>query len=140
MTMANETLHPVPSIARLISDLLADLRTLMQQQVQLLRHEIEAEVGKVKKASIWLAVGGTLLGLGGLFFIITMVHLLQALTGLPLWACYGIVGTLLAVGGFALVKSAMKLSGTVHALPVQTIQTMKEDARWIKEQLTSNKT
>jgi hypothetical protein len=138
--MANETLHPVPSVARLISDLLADLRTLMQQQAQLLRHEIEAEVDKVKKASMWLAVGGALLGLGGLLLIITMVHLLQALTGLPLWACYGIVGTLLAVGGFALVKSAMKLSGTVHALPVQTIQTMKEDARWIKEQLASNKT
>ena len=80
------------------------------------------------------------MGLGGLFFIITMVHLLEAVTGLPLWACYGIVGTLLAVGGFILVKSAMKLSGTVHALPVQTIQTMKEDARWIKEQLASNKT
>ncbi|MGH7258152.1 MAG: phage holin family protein [Nitrospiraceae bacterium] len=138
--MANETLHPVPSVARLISDLLADLRTLMQQQVQLLRHEIEAEVDKVKKASMWLAVGGALMGLGGLLLIITMVHLLQAVTDLPLWACYGIVGTLLAVGGFVLVKSAMTLSGTVHALPVQTIQTMKEDARWIKEQLASNKT
>ena len=80
------------------------------------------------------------MGLGGLFFIITMVHLLEAVTGLPLWACYGIVGALLTVGGFILVKSAMKLSGTVHALPVQTIQTMKEDARWIKEQLASNKT
>lgn len=138
--MAKETLHPIPSIARLISDLLADLRTLMQQHVQLLRHEIEAEVNKVKKASIWLAAGWALMGLGGLFFILTMVHLLEAATGLPLWACYGIVGTLLAVGGFVLVKSAMKLSGTVHALPVQTIQTMKEDARWIKEQLASNKT
>ena len=138
--MANETLHPIPSVARLISDLLTDLRTLMQQQVQLLRHEIEAEVDKVKKASIWLATGGALIGLGGLFFIMTMVHLLQAVTGLPLWVCYGIVGILLVVGGFVLVKSAMKLSGTVHALPVQTIQTMKEDARWIKEQLASNKT
>ena len=138
--MAKETLHPIPSIARLISDLLADLRTLMQQHVQLLRHEIEAEVNKVKKASIWLAAGWALMGLGGLFFILTMVHLLEAVTVLPLWACYGIVGTLLAVGGFILVKSAMKLSGTVHALPVQTIQTMKEDARWIKEQLASNKT
>ena len=138
--MAKETLHPIPSIARLISDLLADLRTLMQQQVQLLRHEIESEVDKVKKASIWLAAGGALMGLGGLFFILTMVHLLEAVTGLPLWACYGIVGTLLVLGGFILVKSAMKLSGTVHALPVQTIQTMKEDAQWIKEQLASNKT
>ena len=80
------------------------------------------------------------MGLGGLLLIMTMVHLLQAVTDLPLWACYGIVGTMLAVGGFMLVKSAMKLSGTVHALPVQTIQTMKEDARWIKEQLASNKT
>ena len=138
--MAKETLHPIPSIARLISDLLADLRTLMQQHVQLLRHEIEAEVNKVKKASILLAAGWALMGLGGLFFIITMVHLLEAVTVLPLWACYGIVGTLLAVGGFVLVKSAMKLSGRVHALPVQTIHTMKEDARWIKEQLASNKT
>jgi len=138
--MAKETLHPVPSIARLISDLLADLRTLMQQQVQLFRHEIEAEVDKVKKASIWLAVGGALIGLGGLVCIIALVHLLEAVTGLPLWACYGIVGTLLAGGGFILVKLAITLSGKVHALPVQTIQTMKEDARWIKEQLASNKT
>ncbi len=138
--MAKETLHPVPSIARLISDLLADLRTLMQQQVQLFRHEIEAEVDKVKKASMWLAAGGALIGLGGLVCIIALVHLLEAVTGLPLWAGYGIVGTLLAGGGFILVKLAIKLSGKVHALPVQTIQTMKEDARWIKEQLASNKT
>ncbi|MET0516917.1 MAG: phage holin family protein [Nitrospiraceae bacterium] len=112
----------------------------MQQQVQLFRHEIEAEVDKVKKASIWLAVGGALIGLGGLVCIIALVHLLEAVTGLPLWACYGIVGTLLAGGGFILVKLAITLSGKVHALPVQTIQTMKEDARWIKEQLASNKT
>lgn len=138
--MANETLHPVPTIARLISDLLRDLRTLMLQQVQLLRHEIEAEVDKVKKASISLAIGGLLLGLGGLFLIIMLVHLLQALTGLPLWASYGIVGSLLVIGGIVLVKGAMKISGTVQPLPVRTIQTMKEDARWIKDQLASNKT
>jgi hypothetical protein len=138
--MANETLHPIPTIARLIGDLVQDLRTLLEQQAQLLRHEIEAEVGKLKKATLSLALGGSLLILGGLFLIIMVVHLVQAVTGLPLWASYGIVGVSLGVVGFILLKSAMKVTETVHALPVQTIQTMKEDARWIKQQLASNKT
>ena len=44
--MAHETFHAIPSVARLISDLIGDLRTLVQQHVQLMRHEVAAEVAK----------------------------------------------------------------------------------------------
>ena len=138
--MAQETLHPIPTIARLASELLLDLKTLVEQQVQLLRHEVEAELYKVKTAAIWLVVGGALLGLGGLMFIIMLVHLIAALTGLPLWASYGIVSALLLAGGVVLLLSARKVGGSVHVLPIRTLRTMKEDALWIKERIVSSKT
>jgi hypothetical protein len=138
--MAGDTIHSIPSIARLISDLLADVKTLAQQHVQLVRHEVEAEVQKVKRATISVAIGAGVLAISGLLYIIMLVHLIQWLTDWPLWVCYAIVGTAGAIGGLASLWSAKKVGGSVHVLPVKTMQSMKEDAQWIKETIVSSKT
>ncbi len=138
--MAGETFHTVPSIARLVSELFDDFRTLTQQHVQLMRHEVEGEVRKVKRATIFAAAGAGVLAVSGLLFIIMLIHLIQWLTEWPLWVCYGIVAGTGAAGGLVAVWLAVKLGGSVNVLPVKTMQSMKEDAQWIKQTIVSNKT
>lgn len=138
--MAQDTLHPIPSVARLISDLIGDVRTLVQHHVQLMRHEVEAEVAKVKRATIFVAIGAGVFIVSGFLFIIMLVHLIQWLTEWPLWVCYGIVAAAGAVGGALALWSAKKTGASIHVLPVRTMQSMKEDAQWITQTIVSNKT
>ena len=138
--MANETFHTIPSVARLVAELFGDIRFLVQQHVQLLRHEVEAEVKKVKRATISVAIGAGVLAVSGLLFIIMLVHFIQWLTDWPLWVCYGIVAAAGAIGGLLALWSAKKVGASVHVLPVKTVQSMKEDAQWIKQTIVSSKT
>ncbi|MEX5219894.1 MAG: phage holin family protein [Nitrospira sp.] len=138
--MAPETVRTVPSIARLVGELFDDFRTLTQQHIQLMRHEIEGEVKKVKRATVSVAIGAGILAVSGLLFIIMLVHLVQWLTEWPLWVCYGTVAAMGTIGGLIALWSAVKVGGTVHVLPVKTMQSMKEDAQWLKQTIISNKT
>ena len=138
--MAHDTLHTFPSVARLISDLIGDLRTLVRQHMELMRHEVEAEVAKVKRATMLVAIGAGVLAVSGLLFIIMLVHFVQWLTEWPLWICYGIVAAAGAAGGLLALWSAKKTGASVHMLPIKTMQSMKEDAQWITQTIASKKT
>ena len=67
-----------------------------------------------------------------------LVHLLQALTALPLWACYGIVGGLLAAGGIGLLVLGTQMLAQLHLVPQDTVETMKENVQWPKEEVRPN--
>jgi hypothetical protein len=69
-----------------------------------------------------------------------LVHLLNALTGLPLWACYGIVGGVCAIGGVVLLYRGKQQMSQIDMVPQQTVETMKENVRWIKGKAISEKT
>jgi hypothetical protein len=70
--------------------------------------------------------------------ILMLVHLLQALTALPLWACYGIVGGLLAAGGIGLLVLGTQTLAQLHLVPQDTVETMKENVQWPKEEVIAN--
>lgn len=122
-----------PTIGQLVSDLMVDVRQLMRQELALAKHEIHGEIRKTTGALVVLGTGIGLAAVGGLLLIIMVVHLLQALTELPLWACYGIVGGLCAVVSFVLLYLGKNRMSQIEIVPPQTVETMKENVRWIKE-------
>jgi hypothetical protein len=122
-----------PTITQLVGDLLADARQLMRQELALAKHEIRGEVRKATGASIALGTGIGLAALGGLLFIIAVVHLLQSVTDLPLWACYGIVAGLCAVVGFILLYLGKEKMSQIEIVPQQTVETMRENVKWMKK-------
>jgi Putative Actinobacterial Holin-X, holin superfamily III len=127
-----------PSVTELLTGLVNDAKVLLQQEVALAKHELRAELRQIILAMMSLGIGGGIAAIGGFLLILMLVHLLQALTALPLWACYGIVGGLFAmVGGVLLVLGKQKLAH-MHLVPQDTVETMQENAQWIKEQLTPN--
>jgi hypothetical protein len=122
-----------PTIAQLISGLVADASQLIHQEVALAKHEIHGEIRKTTGAVAALGVGVGLAALGGLLLIIMVVHLLNALTPLPLWACYGIVGGACAVGGLVALYMGKQRISQIDIVPQHTVATAKENVRWIKE-------
>jgi putative superfamily III holin-X len=129
-----------PSFAALLDGLWQDLKTLAVQELRLATHEVRQELGKAKSAAVSLAVGVGFLAVGGLLLILMLVHLLQALTDLPLWACYAIVGGAIAGTGAWLVIKAKSTVEHFHVLPIRTVHTMKENISWIKEEVISPRT
>jgi hypothetical protein len=68
-----------------------------------------------------------------------LVYLVQSLTGLSLWVSYLIVGAIFAIGGGLLLMQGIKRIQTVDPVPRETIESVKEDIQWIKEQNPSDK-
>lgn len=129
-----------PSLAQLVSELVSDAKQLLRQEVALAKHEIQEEVRKTKIAVVSLGTGIAIAALGGLLLIIMLVHLLNALTDLPLWACYGIVGGMCALVGVVLLYTGKKQMARIDMVPQQTVETMRENVRWIKEKAILDRT
>jgi hypothetical protein len=132
--------NPEPTLAQLVSDLVSDAKQLMRQELALAKHEIHEEVRKTKVALVSLGAGIGIVAIGGLLLIVMLVHLLNALTGLPLWACYGIVGGVCAIGGVVLLYRGKQQMSQIDMVPQQTVEIMKENVRWIKGKAISEKT
>ena len=66
-----------------------------------------------------------------------LVHVLAAYTDIPLWGCYGIVGSVFGVLGWVLLASGKYKIEEIDVMP-QTVETMKENTQWLREQMTSD--
>jgi hypothetical protein len=129
-----------PTLAQLVGDLARDAKELLRHELALAKFEICEELHKTKVALVSVGVGIGIVSVGGLLLSAMFVHLLHTYTGLPLWACYGMVGCLLAIVGIVMINRGKRIISRVDVVPPQTIGTMKENVRWIKEKSLSNKT
>jgi hypothetical protein len=122
------------SLGELFSDLTRDMSTLMRQETQLATTEMTQKATRAGK-SAGVLVGGALIAYAGFFALLwAIVYGLTSLFGLPLWASFLIVAIIvLAVGGLMAYRGYDKLRKT-DLMPRQTVETLKEDAQWAKEQ------
>jgi Putative Actinobacterial Holin-X, holin superfamily III len=128
-----------PSLAQLLTGIVNDAKELMRQELALAKHEIREDLRRTKAAMLSLGIGIGVAAIGGLLLILMLVHLLNALAGLPLWACYGIVGGLFLFIGGVLLLIAKNTIARIDVVPPQTVETMKENVQWIKERATSDR-
>jgi hypothetical protein len=115
-----------PSFVSLIGGIANDAKDLLLQEVALTKLEVQDELRKAKSKAITLGIGIGVSALGGLCLVLTLVHLLSSSTSIPLWGCYGIVGSLLiVVGGFLLVAATTK-ADELDAVPLRPVKRIKE--------------
>jgi len=126
------------SFVALVSGIANDAKVLLLQEMALTKLEVKYELGKAKTAAIALGIGIGTLAIGGILLMLMLVHLLDALTLVPLWGCYGIVGiALVALGGGLLATGKSKVE-ELEVIPQQTLQRMKESAQWLTKQTTAS--
>lgn len=128
------------SLASLVGGIINDAKDLMLHEFTMAKLEMQDELRKTKTAAISLAIGAGISAVGGLLLILMLVHLLAALTFLPLWGSYGIVGAVLLLMGLILLMSGKQTAEQIDADLPKTAATLKENAQWLKEQTTSNRT
>lgn len=122
------------SLGELFGDLARDMGTLVSQEMTLAKKEVTEKASEVGKDVAMLAVGG-LVAYAGLLAIIAAIVFLLADRGVPLWISALIVGVLVAGIGALLVQRGIAALRHQDLTPRQTIESLKEDTRWAKEQV-----
>lgn len=120
------------SLGELFSELTRETSTLFRQEFALAKTEMTAKASKVGRDVASIAVGGAIAYAGFLAIVAAAILLLAEVV--DWWLSALIVGiVVLAVGGLLIQRGREALKQDDLA-PRQTIDTLKEDAEWVKRQ------
>lgn len=119
-----------PSLGDLIGEIGQDLSQLVRDEIELAKAEIKQESTKAGKAVGMLGGAGYAGHVVLLFGSLTVVFALANAMD-PAWAAL-IVTALWGVVGAVLYAMGRKRLRTVNLKPEQTVETLKEDARWAR--------
>lgn len=122
------------SLGDLFSELSQGLTALLRGEVALAKAEMSQKLSRAAKDAVFLIVGGVLAFGGYLALIATLIIVLTFL-GVPLWLSALIVTVVLFIAGYAFVQKGLSDLKKVNPVPEKTIESVKEDAQWAKEQL-----
>ncbi len=120
------------SLGELFSELSQETTTLIRQEVQLAKTEMSQKASRVGKDVGFMAAGGAV-AYAGLLAIIAGVIALLGLV-IPLWLSALLVGLVVAAVGYFLVRKGLDALKQEDLAPRETIQTLKEDKEWAKDQ------
>ena len=121
------------SLGEMFADLTRETRTLIQQEIQLAKTELGQNMSRLT-GSVTMIVAGGLIAYGGLLAIVAAVVLALIAIGLAPWAAASLGGIVIAGIGYALVRAGLAAFRPSDLTPRQTIETLKEDAAWLKTQ------
>lgn len=129
--MADARTQTQPSIAELFGELTRETGTLIRQQMELARLELSQRVSRLGKGLTRVVIGGAL-ATGGLLAIVAGIVLAVTALGVPAWVSALVVGAVLTLAGYALAQQAISAMSREELAPQATIETLKENAEWIK--------
>lgn len=125
------------SIGGLIRGIMYDLRTLVREEIALARVELREQAGRAKSAAVSFGMAAAALMFGGTFLLVAAALGLADLLQWPVWAGFLAVSLLLSVIGMIAFGSGRRQISRVHAVPEQTVSTLKENSAWIAKRLSS---
>jgi len=129
---AVEPQQPDQSLGDLFGHLSQDMSTLLRKEMALAREEIRVEVRQATRVGGMFGAAGITALYAALLLLFAAAWGLDAV--LPTGVAFLIVGVVLAaVAGVLALQGKQRLQ-ELNPKPEQTIETLKEDAQWIKQQ------
>jgi len=120
------------SFSDVLQDFIGNVQNIIRSEIQLAKTEVKEETSKAAKASAVIAIGAVL-GLYSIgFLLLTLVRGLENVTA-P-WLATLIVAVLVGVVAFIAISVGRTRMKQVHPTPDKTIQTVKENVEWAKDQ------
>lgn len=120
------------SVSELLQDIVRNIQEIVRSEVRLAKAEVRDETNKAKTAAPSFGVG-VLSGFFAVFFL-----LFSAFYGLsrviPDWAAALCIAVVLAIVAGIALSAAMNRFKQVHATPERTIETIKENVEWARQQ------
>lgn len=121
------------SLGDLFSELSRETTTLVRQEMTLAKTELTQKATQAGKDVGFLAVGGAIAYAGLLAFVAACILALNLIVHLW-WLSALIVAIVVAVIGYAMVRKGLENLRQGNLAPTETLDTLKQDARWAKEQ------
>ena len=122
------------SLGELFADLAHETSTLVRQELRQAGTEIGQRASGVGKDVAQLAVGAVVAHAAFLALVAAIIIGLADL-GLPWWLAALVVALLLSIAGYAVIGRARTAIKQADILPHHTIDNLKEDQEWAKEQI-----
>ena len=121
------------SLGELFADLSRQTSVLIRQEVALAKAELSQKASTAGKNVGFIAAGGAVLYAGFLVILAAIVILLAKVVAW--WLAALIVGVIVAVAGFVLIDRGLESLKKLNPVSGQTVETLKEDREWMKEQI-----
>jgi len=123
------------SLGDLFSDLSRETTTLVRKEVQLAKAELTQSATEAARGIGMLVAGGAV-AYAGLFFLLLAIVCGLIEAGWDAWLSALVVGLVVVAIGAILVLRARESLKPANLAPRRTIETLKEDQEWAKEQIT----
>ena len=121
------------SLGELFSELASETSTLVRQEVALAKTELTQKAAYVGRNVGLLVVGGAVVCAA--FLALMAAAVIGLSNAMPSWAAALVVGVVVGIVGGALVFKAAYALKETDVTPRQTVETLKEDAQWVKEKM-----
>jgi|SRR5215203_4296035 len=122
------------SLGELFSELAGETGTLVRQEVALAQAEMTKKATDVGKNVGYLVVGGAVAYAAVLAILAAVIIGLSYF--IPAWASALIVGVVVGIAAFVMISSALTALKKTNLAPRETVETLKEDAQWLKNQVS----
>lgn len=123
-----------PSLGDLFSDLAAETGTLVRQEVALAQMELTKKAAAAGKNVGYLVVGGAVAYAAFLVFLSAAVIILNGV--IPLWASALLVAAAVGGASYFMITWALAELKKTELAPREAIESIKEDAQWLKDQVS----
>jgi uncharacterized membrane protein YqjE len=120
------------SLSTIVQDIVGNVQGILRSEIRLAKTEIREEANKAARASTLFISGGVL----GIYAVgLLLLTLVRALS-VPLepWLAALIVFVVVAVLSAVLLRAGIARFRRVNPTPDRTIETMKENVQWVKNQ------
>lgn len=127
------SMNDEPTLGDLFSSLTEDLSTLIRKEVDLARTETTEKVTHATRSIVSIVVGGLVAYAGLIALIIAIIVGLSRF--MPLWLSALIVGIVVIAIGAIMISSGRGSLAKMSIVPEKTVESMKENTEWAKEQV-----
>ena len=121
------------SIGDLFAELADETALLIRQEIALAKVELIQKASRVGLNIGFLVLGGAIAYAALLAFLAALIILLANVV--PWWAAALIVAVAVGIVAAVLISKALTTLKKTDIAPRQTVETLKEDAQWAKQQM-----
>jgi hypothetical protein len=112
---------------------------LIREEIALARAELKEQAGRARGVAISFGVTAIALLLGVVFLLAAIATGIADFMEWPAWTVLLGLAVLLSLGAFIALSSGRRQLHTMTSAPVETVETMKENAAWIASRLSSGR-
>jgi apolipoprotein N-acyltransferase len=135
---AGRAREPERSLADIARDALWNVQEIIRSEIRLARAEMQEKAAQARQAGILLAVGAVT-GLYAVAFVLVCVYNALAYVMWP-WLSALLIGIVLAAVAGMMLGAGVKRLKRLKPTPERTVESVKENVEWVRNQTRSSGT